>query len=205
MIPYRTVEEVDDRMGGTICMYDDAPVFVIRAIAADRGVKIAYMPMPCTPGRYPELTTPGIKTAAVTDELWRAHDFCLGYINRPIRAFYVSRIPVRRWKQGLNPHNLKPMVLLGEYHHVLSDPHFTRMLRGDYPTLRAGAAAVMLQPGIVAFDRRWAIEYTEHELYWLHYRGKQVASSQDGQSFKLPRKFLYLREAILEFGLGVVE
>jgi len=215
-VPYRTPEETNDRISQTVVMFGNDPVYVVQALA-DRGpdnrvyTAVMYVLLPAKI----DIDSirgigPGILKASILDERWRCHDFNIGYVNQPdiLDAAYMTRIPIRRYKQGLNAANLNGIARLGNFQKLVANQSFVDMLRGNYPNyavVHKKVSKANAEHAQMAFARRWSLEHTDLEVYWLRYRGQRVASSQDGWTFHLPKKFLYLKELILKLDLEVQE
>lgn len=115
----------------------------------------------------------------------------LGWINYKNGLAYVTRIPTRKWKQGLTSENL---------HIVYVDPGISvrtatkemgKTILGDYPSFQKVFQAYT-ENTKKAFSRNWAFNSS-----FVMYNGRKVGIVQDGEIL-LYKKDYYLREFFKE-------
>lgn len=215
-VPYKTAEEFNERMNNTIVWFNDEPVWVVGLHPGGR-LKVSYCPLPTGKwtGGMP-VVGERLAVAPLSDNGWKAKDLLLGYVNdlhevgRPVMATYITRMPVRRWKQGLTAENLDiPEGTGHNYWTLMALPAFKDALVGKYPVFQEAKATVMAidkwgkDKARVAFSRSFALEYGADEILWLLYRGFRVANSPNGEVFRLPEAKSHLREIIENQGLKV--
>lgn len=200
-IPYRTLEECNDRLVRTVIFYGEDPVYVFNAEPVNGGVNIGYLPLPLKADLDELAIRAGkVEWAPCSDPKWRAHDLLVGYVNgeRTKKSYYLTRMPLRKWKQGLTQENLlMPRGDVG-WAGLCKAATFRDMLINKYPSFRAAKGQITNLDGMesrgIAFHRHLSVYYDQKELFWLHYRGDAVASSHDGDVFHLPSKRKYLQE-----------
>ena len=118
----------------------------------------------------------------------------LGYVNYRGNAIYVSRYPVRRYKQGIHSQNIT-FSAMADKGRLLRSPEFSQALMGDYPYFN-GALRSLSSNTSVAFNRHWALQ-KEAEGVHLMYRGNPVGLYKDNK-LKLIEDYQYLKEAMEE-------
>ena len=216
MLPYRTLDEVIERMFSSIVMYDDQPVYVhdCKLKAETIYCSFTYLPVKMVHG---EVKGDKVGKASIDDDKWNISNYTLGYINMRKRgidswiAAYVTRVPIRGagglYKQGLTEATMMIPAELGLFSNLISNICFKNMMLGKYPNVRTVLKTLneAEEPSTCAFHRRFAIEKSELDMYWLHYRGKRVASSYDGKEWKLPIDLSFLQELLDENGIKVTQ
>lgn len=129
----------------------------------------------------------------------------LGFVNKRGCSYYLSRSPVRRWKQGLSNESLKttevPLdeevrarVGLG----LLTSREIVACISNKYPTLLEAYKKVSEgRCSAMAFHRRFAITRNKGDMCDLWYKTKPVGTiSRNG--VRLISKYSYLKEMIEE-------
>lgn len=121
----------------------------------------------------------------------------LGYMNTRRNSYYVSRVPVRRYKQGLNRQNIavgalniEPGLNRGD---TIRCVELARCILNKYPSLDECLEKLQDGRNACAFHRHWAITAGGE----LHYRGNPVGAYQKG-NLKLTEDYCYLQEAAEE-------
>lgn len=140
----------------------------------------------------------------------------LGYMNQSKRcvAFFLERIPRRRWKSGLNSENVAAMTPLGETMPTSSkmfrSSDIARTILNDYPTLQEcedkiaeSLASPLFSVENIghtllaqAFHRQLALvkpNTPEDSPTYLAYQGEWIAEKQ-GNTFVLNEEFFYMKE-----------
>ncbi len=170
-----------------------------------------------TPIYINEVTGKG--TVDYLNLLTNAHDVChldlvnckpvrLGYVNTPEGAVYVSRIPSRRYRQGLTLQSVNCRIL-GEpaLRNNINNANLASCIKGNYLSIkeigtRFERAVKKINPfdqGRIreipsfAWSRRWALQRNGK----VEYRGKVVGDFVNGKVQLLP-KFKYLKEELEE-------
>lgn len=199
-LPYHALNEVKDRYINTIIWYGDAPVYVHGMGFND--LWVSFVGEPKNKNCY----------IPVDNETLSDGPFRLGYVNKLMQVTcddegdaetvyttsYVTRVPARQWKQGLCASNLKFSPALANFTTLCGNPMFRDMLQGKYPTFTQAKKLLKGNIQSVAFARQLCLSKDACEQYHIGYRGKNVAVSDDGVSFKLLKNYLYLREFLNE-------
>lgn len=199
---YENVRDANQHLMHSVVMFAGAPAFVHEVIQGpEQGSFSVHL------GHLPRIQN------TFTVDLFHA-DFeprnCrLGYVNVSSigHALYCTRIPARQYHQGLVRGNVNiPRVegrTVSTFEMLLQEPGFADALRNVYPTYEA-AQGLLENPNYtsMAFNRRYALSKDELGFYRLHYKGEPVAFGE-GKKFKVPEKFKYLREELMELGVEV--
>jgi hypothetical protein len=120
----------------------------------------------------------------------------LGYANFNGTAVYLSRIPVRRYKQGLSHENISVNgPLLQGKRDILTTREVAACVNGAYPKLDAAMRAIDNGAGSVAFHRQWAVHSYLPGRYKLQYRGRTVGELRDAE-MQLNEGSEYLKELL---------
>lgn len=192
-LPYLP-EDVGMRLANCVVMYDGKPVMLgdVMHNAEEQSVIIN--------ARY--LSNGRNFIISLPDEKLDLTPVPVGYVNYGKDAVYVSRVPVRRYKQGLCHHNMRtryanPMVPNVRTASILSSRGMSECITDDYYTLND--CIKLLEEGersSVAFHRRWAL-YEDEAIGVRHlmYRGRQVGIYGE-HGPELGRKFRYLAEEL---------
>lgn len=125
----------------------------------------------------------------------------LGYMNAKSGCTYLSRMPVRKWKQGLRLNENCNSTNGG-----LNNPDYVALaktIRGEYPKFNDVVKAVAKGANpfkgaknalMKAWHRVWAYDAGTGAV---HYRGEVVGNVVDGQ-VRLAPSFKYLQECLME-------
>lgn len=127
----------------------------------------------------------------------------LGYINYRAGAHYLSRIPQRKYKQGLAYESLK-MEGMSRGKEVLRSKALARCIAGEYPNHEEVIRRIKDGENInLAFSRQFAIgeaptfEGTGGALSLL-FRGRRVGEvTKKNDELKLVPRFIYLQEKLI--------
>lgn len=119
------------------------------------------------------------KEVRLPDEGLDVRPVPLGYVNGNKKAWYVSRIPSRRYKQSLTRTAIRvegPTMSMSTSSFLLTRG-FARCIMEDYPSFKSALSSVMRTKGQRAFCRRFALEYDTglKEVYLCH-RGARVGT-----------------------------
>jgi len=213
MLPYKSVEEAHDRITSTIIFYGDTPVYIHRCMFTHEGPTIFYHPLPVQVDADLVPIPVQWKHAPLTDPKWRANDLLVGYVNKTnLLCEYITRMPVRRYKQGLCGDNLNiPRKLAYSTARLFPDEGFASMLKGEYPSfkevIKTLLASHSVNPDVSykkAFHRQLAVSYSSAEKMLLHYRGAPIGRIEDGVVFLTPKNY-WIREFLESQNLKVQE
>lgn len=212
MFPYKTADEASERISDSICLLKGNPVYVHGVIAKGGKVLVSYWELPSTIGikDIPKLEL------RVDHPDWSVQDFNLGYFNTglpnaPI-ARWCHRIPIRGglYRAGLSRYNLGWIPNEGTLQQYMQTPGFVSMIKNEYPKKKTALEELNkleLDDDVVsmAFSRTLAYVKTPLGDTILAYKGTRIGSSRDdGQSFYLPPRYVYLREMLEENNIKVV-
>ena len=204
-IEYDSLEEVTMRLGSTIVRYDGEPVYVSNVSMGDDGVpRIHILPLPVkTMNDYDEVRAePKTLRKVVNSRHFDFEPFLLGYANlAKWGAIFLTRAPVRKFKQGLNSGNLVNDKGVN-FKTLMADEGFKQALKNEYPTLGEAVSKAKAKSITVAFCRELAVSSRELGYFILEYKGTECAFSEDGSVFKLPEQFQYLKQVLLENGVA---
>lgn len=200
---YQNADGIEDRYTKTVILHGDEPVYVEQYFVRDPTGKLKEPVLHCRgigPDFHKDLYFP------VTDEKLRDGPFNLGYINGVQRfnndddlithPVFVSRVPVRKFKQGLSAANLSFSGRHLTYQQALTHKGFYHLMIDQYPDLKACAAELKKKATRgVAFARRWAFAKNRLGQIELHYRNTPVGVGDDVEDVKLAKPFKFLQEA----------
>ncbi len=193
----------------SVLYYDRHPVLVSRAnVAMDLGRReyssqLGYTPLPFInrPNDEPK------HWAFWDDPKWSEGPFRLGYVNGLTSldlttvAFMASRIPLRRWKQGLSDENL--FLANGDgFWSILQHKEFTNMLTGSYPSMQTAQERLGDKVRRVAFSRHWAVGLEDDKAKSLWFRGNKIGEAASFEKLQPSKKYEWLREPYSELQHG---
>lgn len=125
----------------------------------------------------------------------------IGMVNINGGAFYVKRIPIRRYKLGYSSENLQVVELPCEYpDRTEKDKMAIRGLRTKelaqsilkkYPTLKKAFAHLEQFDGIIAFDKQFAVTSTNNLVY-----KNKIVGTHDFKNIKFAKGFEYLEQLV---------
>lgn len=191
-------EEAAMRLDGTIIQGPRGPVYVTVMESASR---ILYREFGMSGGLLPQTRT------CELDDTFSIKPFPLGYINRGETCYYLQRMPVRKYKQGLHDGALRVGVN-GEAKRAIRNRtlflyegvSFYNMYFDIYPPLLEVKA--MLRTGDYhsqAFGREWSLGIRDNTTHSLYYKGNEVGFYvKESGEFVLDEKRKYLQEALME-------
>ncbi len=195
---YTDIRDAQQHLQHSVIMYDGRPVWVNEIFNHEQTFKVSISSLPRQ--RDPI-------TVDLMDPLLGPREARLGYVNSNLGyALYLTRIPLRQYKQGLCRSNVHIPGVNGQrivnFENLIREPGFADSLRNIYPTYDEAANRLNENPNVrsVAFDKCFALERDELGFFRLFYKGEPVAFGED-KSFKLPKKFCYLKEMISELGV----
>lgn len=212
-IMFETAEDVNTKLGGSVCLYKGEPIYVLHNYGSPhdpKNLKIEYVPLP-----YKDSNTKLV--CSVWDENldYRSLSSRLGYLNATAynnaygEALYLSRTPIRKSCQGLSKSNIIPVQFqeipeqaLGKSHHYfesyIKDNSFIDTLHGKYPTINQISREFIAHTTwrSRAFDRQFSISRSRVGPFYLNYRGREIAWTDDLYRFKLSKDFKYMEETL---------
>ena len=191
-------EEASMRLDGTVIQGPNGPVYVKSMETASR---LSYREFSRRGGLLPSAKV------AELHEGFSTKPSPLGYMNRGESCYYLQRMPVRKYKQGLHDAALRVVsngkragVGRNRLSFMYESVGFLQMWVGNYPSLLEVKA--MLRTGDYvsqAFGREWALGYRDDKTYTLFYKGNDVGyCGVDGGEFVLDDRRKYLQEALME-------
>jgi len=214
MQPYDTLEEVNSRLMGTVCLFKGRPVFIIRAVLnEENAIQIDFRALP-------------VKGTKVNKVLFseflpdgNAQSYNMGFFDFfdenhcpfPTVAF-ASRLPTRRIKQGICAENVSVHFWYGENRTTgislalcLAQDGFKRMLRGEFISLEEAVSKLKDQPvhSGFAIHKDICIRKDEMERLVLMFKDQKAAYCVDEKNLKFtfPSSRLYLKELFENAGI----
>jgi hypothetical protein len=136
----------------------------------------------------------------------------IGYVNYRGVALYITRSPIRQYKQGISPYNIKVSLpnnirLNTDYKKSMVQSAFDEIkclkdvalllhIDGNYPSIEDAISSVIGSEDVVlkAFDKQFAID----SLLNLYYKTDKVGAvvTTNPVSFKFDKDKEYLRELL---------
>ena len=224
-LPYRRPSEFIDRYSSSVIYYKNEPVWITgitpqRDSPEEEYEKKETPPVYLNFQRLPYDSREDNRTHKflASDENFSAVPIHVGYSNGFVvyhdktgdvtkRALYLTRMPVRRNKQGLCQQNLLlPRNSGTDFNHLLYSQDFIDMLKNVYTSFEDVKKKVYTQRETVqsvAFDKKLALEYNVLGQFILYYKGQQIAYSLDGDRFVLTPESRFLQEVLESKGLKV--
>lgn len=216
MLHYRTLEEFSDRYLSTIIYFKGEPIYITDVYNGrtdgSSDVKFLYQKLPYDYHKENKQFRESVHHPDFTDVP------NLGYANSFTKitdgaetiqhGLYLTKIPVRRNKQGLYSENLHvPRNNSGKgFTELLYSEKFVDMLCGKYTTFDVVKNEITKNPlsfGVIGFDPQFALEFNKLEQLVLYYRHDPIAYSLDGDKFTLTKSKRWLAEVVEEKGLKV--
>lgn len=196
-LPYLP-EDVPMRLSNCVVMYDDKPV-MIGEVTVDGDIVMM---------NAKHLSNGMNFIIELPDDKLSLRPVPVGYVNHDKQAVYVSRNPVRRYKQGLHHQNVRLNYAAaggganllrahGRQSDVISGRGMSECIHNSYFSM--ADAIRLLEDGdrrSVAFHRKWAVSEDDTVgLRHLFYRGREVGTLTDNGPI-LGKKYRYLAEEI---------
>lgn len=116
----------------------------------------------------------------------------LGYCNYNKKAYYVCRMPARRYKQGLRIDNLHCSSLLGSPARLQYE-YLTNTILGVFPSFAKCVDSVKKLHSL-AWHRDWAMD----NMGTIYHRGTDVVGMLENGKVVLTPQFKHLKEALAE-------
>lgn len=170
-------EYADSRLADTVVCHNGRPFYVHRIMPAMVAMGIDLV------------SNKDVSVPAVELELTPVK---LGYCNFNKKAFYVCRIPSRRYKQGLRKDNMRCTALNGGAAR-LEYAQLANTIMGVFPDFQKCIDNVVNLHSM-AWNRDWAMD----KLGFVYYRGTDIVGSLVDGKVVLSTQFAYLKEALAE-------
>jgi hypothetical protein len=161
------VNDLQDRVGNTICLYKGHPYHV--NVVGDRVDLYKMTEYPSCLNRPPVYSVPHTDP----DFDWRSPQ--LGYMNYKGRVWYLTRRAARQFRQGLTA-----QVIEGSPNRYERNWFYTKSMQdcitGVYPTYQEALEMIKNIPNTtqVAFDRRLALVSAGTGVLHLHHRQRMI-------------------------------
>lgn len=202
---FQTVEEINYRYTGSIIYKGKKPILVRDALHQRgdghfvNGANLYYLEIgegfnlnqKDTPASDPELSDGPFSLGYINGI---EHQDDEGHISADIS--YCTRVPVRKWKQGLTQQNLSFQGGGLTFNKACVTKGFMHMLQGVYPSFEEAKKNIGPRIRRIAYNRHWAIGVNKIGTYDLFYRGQGVGvGAKSPDQLELGPKFTYLQEA----------
>lgn len=202
---FDTEEDIQQKLGGTVVLYDKKPMAVHSAGTKGGKPGITFTDLHGMNAAWVNITDPKLD--------YKSLGGILGYVNVVnndySQAIYLTRMAVRKSIQGLSDANvyipnLSPNHKTGSLGKSLSwsllskNAAFENMVLGVYPKLSEMSGLFSGYATSVAFHRLFAVNLPKVGPFFLEYRGKDIAWSDTPDAWNLSKNFFYLMET-LEF------
>lgn len=204
MIDYETPEECNSRLTSCYLLYQNV-LHQYAGAQTKRDGKIQLMLMRCDglPHDYTNVD--------MDDPELNVQNIRLGYVNisRLKACAYLSRVPIRQYKQGLSPNvvAVTPKTIQYGWQDLcrLAAPELNDMFANKYPSVEEAKQLLHDRTyTTVAVGRRFALEYERDlALYFVHYRGRRCAFGECDE-FRLSSERAYLYDLMKEEGIRAV-
>lgn len=208
---YDSVEEAINRLCNTVVAYDSKPVFIVD-VSFDGAIKVYYKALPSyrMPNHHDGIS--------LDDPLLNFRKFKLGYMNCKKNCFYVYRIPIRKYQQGLNKQNTLIENLrdadeldnfdynLNTFNNVIRFAGFAKMFEGNYPSIKQTLDLLDVDRNkkSVAFSRNFALFKDKTGVLFLQHRNERVGHlNTDSGKVSLGPNYKYLRGKLQRNGVDV--
>lgn len=187
---YETVEDAHFRLTSSIILYKDRPVYVLNFINNTPR-------MTCL-----DMLSQGHITVDLDKEekLIDITPVRLGYCNIGGKAHYISRMPTRRYKQGLTSENVSCRTVDRD---VLTTKELARTIMGQYPKIPVAKDAILKSCSSMAFHRCFALRKGQNgaKHFSLMYKGREVGVLK-GEIFTFGQGFFHLESLLREVLYG---
>lgn len=183
-LPYM-IQDLGMRLSHSLVMYDGRPFFISEV----EGTTLLGT----------DTLTGKAKSVGLPAPLLDIRPVLLGYVNGREHATYCSRMPHRRYKQGLNSANLllQEGARIRDKTSLIQSKAMAQCVLDKYPSLDEVYDEVSnAKRHSRAFHRYWSLHYTGGEI-GLNYRGLHVGAFKAG-NLKLMESFSYLKEELGE-------
>jgi hypothetical protein len=209
---YETIEEIKSRLEGTVVLYENEPVFINRVAVPggkedkDEIARVFFHKLPFTlNNRPPEFRR------YLSSKKFDLTPFRMGYANLEKRTVFVSRSPVRQYKQGLTGDVTKLSEVSGErselgFNTLVQDKGFVDMVQGVYPDFKtAGQVLEAGEKRSLAISRSFAfLSDPDLDILILMNKGVKCGIVLRGdKNIRLSKKFNFLKEELEEYRIPI--
>lgn len=181
-------EDAEMRLNGCVVLFDKKPALVEKVASKLEGLFVSAL-----------MLEDGMKISVrITDERWDWKPFRTGYVNFGGKTYFIERCPVRKWKQGLHPDNIRVTPDTGGMNQLVRTKEFVQSLQKAYPSMQDCLRRV--RDRVVqgqAFSQLFAITQPEVGPPFLEYMGMTVGWAE-GDELKLGPEFTFLKESLQE-------
>lgn len=198
MILYDNVEDANSKLGGTYFYHGKYAVYC-KSVSMDEGMN--FEPKYCNLRLIPR-NQKGFITNLDDPDL-NFMKFNIGYCNHGTYAGFWSRNPIKQYKQGLRPDQMKFQVAKKEWQGLQNfnfNRHICDMMENQYPSAKEVEKPV--RDGEVtnmAFHKDFAVSFDSiHKDFLLEYKGRIIGYSHDMHNFNFSDDDAYLRESLME-------
>jgi hypothetical protein len=177
-LPYQQ-RDLQMRLGSSLVMHKGRPFYVVEI----DGLQVS--------GYYTD--TQKIGRFTLPNKQLDIRPVPLGYVNTTSDVLYCSRLPHRRYKQGLNSANLVVNKRVHSLDRLIKSVSMAKLINNEFPSMEDAYARMNKHSGC-AFHRYWAFVRQDDGVH-LHYRGIEVGKYQSG-NLVLLENFTYLKEEL---------
>lgn len=216
---YDSVEEVRQKLEGSVVLYDNHPIKIMGAGGRKGSFNLNVLFLPDYQGTAKEV----ISLDDPKFDCWSIGGR-LGYVNYTQdlykQATYVKRIAVRNTHgtQGLTDRNviidrLKPYrrkrlggLEIPFWDRMAACPGFVKTMKRVYPSFNRAVKALEDDDDIfsIAFNPHFAVRRTQYQdMFLLDYKGTEIGISNDLEKFRIQPEFKYLKDSLVELNLKV--
>ena len=194
---YRNQADLNQRIDSSICTWDGVPYYV-------RAYDVAY-PEVALYKLDSKLYKPYMKVDH-TDDRFVDRSPSLGYLNYMGHCFYISRMPYRRYNQGLRSDSIESICgNLPRDHRWFTSAAMSDCILGVYPSLRKARQTLdIFEATGVAVHRHIALKYIDRRLLGMYYRDRLVAlwnTRTKAWDYQDPDEYSIIRKIIRKTGL----
>lgn len=216
---YDTVEEIRQKIDGSVVLYDGYPVRIFGADGSKSKLVVHCMKLPLE-SKPIQMSDNGMLHIPASDSKWdfKSLGSRLGYVQTKgplstLDSVFVSRVPVRRSRQGLDTHTttvISPPEWGGyrlTIEQLMYQPNFVNTMMGSFPKSKEAFNTLINSSKIVQsvpISRKLAMSYDRVSPPVLLYRTEKVGYTEDGTVFKIAEHKKYLTETLVDMeGLKV--
>jgi hypothetical protein len=183
---FLTLEDARQRLTGTLVRVNKAPIYIIDVHNADRRRSYELEVQYLSNGKVG--TIPYDKNVDLSP-------VPLGNTNYQGGSYFVSRVPARMWKQGLNENNMHCWDFEGRNVRIpITSKCLIDTIDGKYPLFKEAFEAVYKEKvRSMAFSRDFSIRPNV-----LVYHSRVEVGNLNGKDIQLFDKFFYLKELLQE-------
>ena len=214
---YETVDEVKSRLEGTVVLYQDDPVYITRVSmpdAEDRKeiARVFFVPLPL--GKEGLIKGGGKEVRKyLSSKHFDLAPFKMGYMNHNGEATFVSRAPVRQYKQGFSQTTAVFTDCRGRkserigFANAIREQGFLDMVKGKFPDFKtAGDMLGDKEVSSVALSRSFCfiVDHDLEALLLLHKGVKCGIAMKGDKGLKVAPKFAFLREEMEDHRIPLI-